>query len=78
MAYLIDRQRVLYSANIVAMIRVRQRKTRTCAILSDNSLYHTLTRTITLMARAREPVLGGVGRDMTQPHSKRAIWWARR
>ena len=77
MAYLIDRQRTVYGRDVIAMVGVRQRKTRTRVIFEDNSLYHTLTRTVTLMRRAREPVLGGSERSMTR-HSKGALWWTRR
>ena len=67
MAYVIDRQRALPGGEIVAMMSVRQRKVRARVILKDNSWYQTLTRTVTLMKRAREAVLGGVERT----------WWTR-
>ncbi len=52
MAYLIDRQRALRLDDVVAVLKVRQRRSRSRVILSDNSLYHTLTRPQTLIRRA--------------------------
>ncbi len=53
MAYLMDRQRALRLDDVVAVLKVRQRRSRSRVILSDNSLYHTLTRPQTLIRRAR-------------------------
>ncbi len=53
MAYLIDRQRALRLDDVVAVLKVRQRRNRSRVILRDNSLYHTLTRPQTLIRRAR-------------------------
>ncbi len=53
MAYLIDRQRALRLDDVVAVLKVRQRRSRSRVILSDNSLYHTLTRPQTLIRRTR-------------------------
>ena len=53
MAYLIDRQRAVYGRELVAIVSVRQRRVRSRAILTDNSLYHTLTRTKTFLRRVR-------------------------
>jgi hypothetical protein len=53
MPYLIDRQRALYTGDVVAVLGVRQRRTRSRVILKDNSLYQTLTRPQTLARRAR-------------------------
>ena len=52
MPYLIDRQRALYAGDVVAVLGVRQRRTRSLVILKDNSLYQTLTRPKTLARRA--------------------------
>ena len=51
MAYLLDRQRALYGRELVAILNVRQRRVRSRAILTDNSLYYTLTRTKTFLRR---------------------------
>ena len=53
MTYIIDRQRALRLDDVVAVLAVRQRRNRSRVILSDNSLYHTLTRPQTLIRRAR-------------------------
>ncbi len=53
MAYLMDRQRALRLDDVVAVLKVRQRRSRSRVILRDNSLYHTLTRPQTLIRRAR-------------------------
>ena len=55
MPYLWDRQRVLWTGDIVAVLAVRQRRERSHVILRDNSLHRTLTRPKTL---ARRPVIG--------------------
>lgn len=52
MPYLIERTRALYDAHIVVALNVRKRGIRTQLILQDNSLYHTRTRTRTLIRRA--------------------------
>jgi len=44
MPFLIDRQRALWTQDIVAIVKSRQRRIRSRVILRDNSLYHTLTR----------------------------------
>ena len=49
MAYLLDRQHALSADEIVAVLAVRQRRTRSRVILRDNSLYHTLTRPSTIV-----------------------------
>ena len=56
MAYLIDRQRALRLDDVVAVLKVRQRRSRSRVILRDNSLYHTLTRPQTLIRRARHDI----------------------
>ena len=53
MGYLIERTRALWSKEIVAAIGIQRRRIRTRIILRDNSLYHTLTRTHTLLKSAR-------------------------
>ena len=55
MPYLWDRQRVLWTGDIVAVLAVRQRRERSHVILRDNSLHRTLTRPKTL---AQRQVLG--------------------
>ena len=47
MAYVIDRRQALYADDIVVVLSVRQRRARSRAVLRDNSLYQTLTRTAT-------------------------------
>ena len=58
MSYLIDRQRALRTQDIVAVLSVqlRQRHVRSRVVLSDNSLYHTLTRSETLVRHAARVV----------------------
>ncbi|MBI3321033.1 MAG: hypothetical protein HYZ91_02050 [Candidatus Omnitrophica bacterium] len=53
MPYLIDRQRALFTGDVVAILAVRQRRGRSRVILKDNSLYQTLTRPKTLARRLR-------------------------
>jgi len=55
MPYLIERTRALLDERIVAALRIRKRGMRTQLVLTDNSLYHTRTRTGTLMHRANVP-----------------------
>ena len=52
MPYLIDRQRALWTSDVVAVVSVRQRKIRSYVVLRDNSLYRTLTRARTFLRRA--------------------------
>ena len=49
MGYLIERQRVLRLKDVVAILRIRQRRVRSRVIFADNSLYQTLTRPPTLI-----------------------------
>ena len=49
MPFLIDRRHALYGDDLVAALNVHQRRIRSRVILKDNSLYHTLTRTQTLV-----------------------------
>jgi hypothetical protein len=44
MPYVIDRERAIIAGEIVAVLRLRQRRIRSRVVLKDNSLYHTLTR----------------------------------
>ena len=75
MPYLVDRQRALRLEEIVAVINVHQRRVRSRAVLRDNSLYRTLTRTQTLVRRTREAlVLGGAQESTTRRRSKEAQW----
>ncbi len=54
MGYVIDRERALVMSHIVAVLNVRSRRVRTRVILTDNSLYHTLTRPKTLLRHCRD------------------------
>ena len=54
MAYIIDRSRALLVGDVVAIIRRPERRLRSRVILTDNSLYQTLTRPATLARYARE------------------------
>lgn len=55
MPYLADRQQVVWTGELVAVLAVRQRRVRSIMLLRDNSLHRTLTRPKTL---ARRPVIG--------------------
>lgn len=54
MGYVIDRERALAMRRIVAVLSVRSRRVRSRVILTDNSLYHTLTRPKTFLRHCRE------------------------
>ena len=54
MPYLIDRQRVLWMNEVLGVVRATQRRFKSRVILTDNSLYQTLTKPATLMRYARE------------------------
>ena len=54
MPYIVDRQRAFLAKDIVAVIKREERRVRSRVILSDNSLYQTLTRPATLMRYARD------------------------
>jgi len=54
MGYVIDRERALAMSHIVAVLNVRQRRVRSRIILTDNSLYHTLTRPKTFVQHCRD------------------------
>ena len=54
MPYLVDRQRALLIGDVVAVIKRQERRLRSRVILSDNSLYQTLTRPATLARYARD------------------------
>jgi len=56
MPYLLDRKHAFSTADIVAVASVRQRKVRSRVIMRDNSLYHTLTRSKTLVRHSGEPL----------------------
>ena len=53
MPYLIDRQRALWSHDLVAILSTHQTGARSRVILTDNSLYHTLTRPRTFLRRVQ-------------------------
>jgi len=52
----IDRQRALWTEEIVAVLSVRQRRVRSHVILRDNTLLRTLTRPKSFVRRARAGV----------------------
>ena len=56
MPYVIDRQRALWTEEIVAVLSVRQRRVRSHVILRDNTLLRTLTRPKSFVRRARAGV----------------------
>ncbi len=58
MPYLMDRQRAVRWADVVAVVATRQRRIRSRLILRDNSLYPTLTRPTTLLRYAQAPTEG--------------------
>ncbi len=58
MPYLVDRQRAVRWADVVAVVGTRQRRIRSRLILRDNSLHQTLTRPTTLLRYARAPLEG--------------------
>ena len=67
MPYLVDRERALRIEDVVAELSVRHRRVRSRATLRDNSLYHTLTRTQTIVRRSNEGVRGQGARWRTHP-----------
>jgi len=67
MPYLIDRQRTLYTGDVVAVLKARQRRIRSRVIMRDNSLYQTLTRPQTLVRRAK-----GSSRESDSPLRERS------
>jgi hypothetical protein len=66
MAYLVDRQRALYLPEVVAIVSARQRKIRSRVIMTDNSLYHTLTRPRTLARHGQQLLSPGTRRRRTR------------
>ena len=79
MPYLVDRQRALLTEDVVAIIKRPERRLRSRVILTDNSLYQTLTRPATLMRDAsRYPAhlvaLGARRRTATSTNDKGATW----
>lgn len=64
MPYVIDRQRAVYTPELVVIASISGRRVRSRVILADNSLYQTLTRPKTLLRRlqAYPAGLGGRGR----------------
>ena len=60
MPYVVDRQRALRLDDIVAIINVRERRTRSHVIQRDNSLYRTLTQPQTLLRRAGQPLTASI------------------
>ena len=79
MAYLIDRQRALAFEDVVAVVKRQERRQRSRVILADNSLYQTLTRPATLMARAgRYPELVmelGAHTRGEVPRGRKGVTW---
>ncbi|MBI2093159.1 MAG: hypothetical protein HYT88_00330 [Candidatus Omnitrophica bacterium] len=53
MGYLIDRNAVLRTQEIVAVVVSSEHRVSSRAVLRDNSLYRTLTRTKTLLKRMK-------------------------
>ena len=75
MPYLVDRQRALRIEEIVAILNVHERRVRSRAILTDSSLYRTLTRTQTLMRHASEAFTSGAAQTSdARRRSKGALW----
>ena len=75
MPYLVDRQRALRVEEIVVILNVHQRRVRSHTILTDNSLYRTLTRTRTLVRHASESLtLGSAQNHDAKRRSKGAPW----
>ena len=67
MGYLIDRQRAVLGADLVAVLAVRSRGARSRLVLTDNSLLATLSRPGTV----RRAVNGG----RRQRTGARVTWW---
>ena len=79
MPFLIDRRHALYGSDLVAALNVHQRRVRSRVILKDNSLYHTLTRTQTLVrytngSRAAIIRIGSRRGRGTDKHTTGAAW----
>jgi len=60
MPYIMDRRHVLWTRHLVVLLSVRTRRVRTQVVSADNSLYRTLTRTKTLVRRARHAAASGL------------------
>ncbi len=69
MPYLMDRQRAVRWADVVAVVATRRRRIRSRLILRDSSLYQTLTRPSTLLRYAKAPTKGLQG-IFTQPRKR--------
>ncbi len=69
MAYLIDRQQVVWGEEVVAIINTRQRRARSQVVLRDNSLYDTKTRSSTIVQRA------GARPGIFQQRHRGVTWW---
>ena len=54
MPYVIDRQRALWTHDVVAILNARRQRSRSIVVSRENSLYHTLTRPRTLMQRTED------------------------
>ena len=68
MAYLIDRERAILGRDLVAVMNVRRQRVRSHVILSDNSLYRTLTRSLTIVEHlAQQPRLRAPWAAFTAP-----------
>jgi hypothetical protein len=55
MPYVIDRQRALRAAEIVAVLSIRRRRVRSRVVLRDNSWHDTLTRPGSFRRQSRRP-----------------------
>lgn len=58
MPYVIDRERALWTTEIIAVVQGERRRIRSRVILRDNSLYQTLTRPRTFIRNARGDLPG--------------------
>ena len=75
MGYLVDRQRAVGGDELVAVLAHRRRGARSRLVLSDNSLYHTLTRPLTVIRVVNQ---GRSGASPDAGSGKRRIgvtWW---
>lgn len=54
MSYVIDRERALYTEDLVAIVKGQRPRARSLLVLRDNSLHETLTRPQTLMRCAED------------------------
>ena len=66
MAYVVDRDRALRAHELVAVLNGQARRGKHRVVLTDNSLYDTLTQPRTLRRYAKEShaAVGGIGELM--------------